>query len=200
MMILKNHINVHLLKWSNFHALKPYIPALSSMLREPKDSKDLQATSWVYGFKKNFKQSSDFKMILEAAAAHFCCDGILPIPPSDPVRQPNSLQRLFGTPILRTEAVETRKYNHHRFLPEHYSRTYEVTPPDGSRFLLVDDVLRTGATMNHFRVTLAGMGLETVPLALGIYYRLPYLEGDSISIFVQKTEVDQVLDEMILEI
>ncbi|HSW38048.1 MAG TPA: hypothetical protein VLL97_00985 [Acidobacteriota bacterium] len=195
---MKHHIR--LLKWANFNALKPYIPAFSALRREPKDSDAAQATAWVYGFKRHFKDADDFRVILEASAAHFGCDGIVPIPPSDPAAQPNSLQRLFGAPIRRTRAVETRKYNHHRFLPNHYQETYEVTPPPGRRFLLVDDILRTGTTMNHFRVTLAGMGRETVPLALGIYYRLPHEAGDSISIFIQKSETDLALDEMILEI
>lgn len=111
---LKHHIR--LLKWANFNALKPYIPAFSALRREPKDSEAAQATAWVYGFKRHFKDADDFRMIIEAAAAHFGCDGIVPIPPSHPEGQPNSLQRLFGTPIRRTRAVETRKYNHHRFL------------------------------------------------------------------------------------
>jgi hypothetical protein len=199
-MNLKHHLQIRLLKWANFNALEPYIPSLGALLRMPKDDKTAQASSRVYGFKKHFKNADDFRMILEAAAVHFACDGIVPVPPSSPDRQPNSLQRLFGTPIKRTREVETRKYNHNRFFPEHYRETYEVAPPEGRRFLLVDDILRTGGTMNHFRVTMAGMGLETVPLALGIYYRLPYTAGDSIVIFVQKTEIDLALDEMILEI
>jgi len=199
-MILNHHSHCRLLKWANFHALKPYIPALSILRNEPRDSAAAQATSWVYEFKAHFKEAEDFRMILEAAAAHFSADAIVPIPPSDPERQPNSLQKLFGMPIRRTEPIETRKYNHHRFLPEHYSRTYEVKPPEGRRVLLVDDVLRTGATMNHFIAAMGRMGFETIPLVLGIYYRLSYVEGDSISIFVRKTEVDEALDEMILKI
>jgi hypothetical protein len=195
---LKHHIR--LLKWANFNALVPYIPAFSALRREPKDSDAVKSTAWVYGFKRHFKDADEFRMILEAAAAHFGCDGIVPIPPSHPDRQPNSLQRLFGEPIRRIEAADSRKYNHHRFLPEHYHRIYEVAPPEGKRFLLVDDILRTGATMNHFRVTLAGMGIETVPMALGLYYRLPCQAGDSLSIFIEKSDVDRALDEMILEI
>jgi len=199
-MILKHHIHCRLLRWANFNALKPYIPALSVLRNEPSDSKAAQATSWVYGFKAHFKEAEDFRMIIEAAAAHFSADAVVPVPPSDPERQPNSLQRLFGMSIRRTERIETRKYNHHRFLSGHYSMTYEMKPPEGRRFLLVDDVLRTGTTMNHFIAAMGRMGFETIPLVLGIYYRLPYEEGDSISIFIRKTDVDEALDEMILKI
>jgi len=199
-MNVTHHLQIRLLRWANFHALGPYIPSLGTLLKLPRDDKGVQASSRVYGFKKHFRNADDFRMLLEAAAIHFSCDGILPVPPSSPDRQPNSLQRLFGMPIRRTREAETRKYNHLRFLPQHYRETYEVAPPEGKRFLLVDDILRTGVTMNHFRVTMAGMGLETIPLALGLYYRLPYTEGDSIGIFVQKTEIELALDEISFEI
>lgn len=197
-LLMKHHIR--LLKWANFNALKPYIPSFSTLRQQPKDSDDVTSTTWVYGFKRHFKDAVDIRVIVQAVAIHFGCDGIIPIPPSRPDRQPNSLQKLFGDPIRRIEAAESRKYNHHRFLPDHYHETYKVTPLEGRRFLLVDDILRTGTTMNHFRVTMAGMGYETAPLALGIYYRLPYEAGDSISIFTEKTEMELSLEKMILEI
>ncbi len=196
--LLKHHI--HLLKWGFHYALKPYIPAFSALRRQPKDSEAVKSTAWIYGFKQHFKNAHDFRLIIEAASRHFDCAGILPIPPSHPDRQPSSLQRLFGTPIGRTKPATTRKYTHHESLPDSYQGTYEIEGIKAGRFLLVDDILRTGMTMNHFRVTLAGMGCETVPLALGIYYRLPYQAADSISIFIQRSETDQALDEMILEI
>lgn len=195
---LKHHIR--LLRWSGHYALKPYIPAFSTLRQEPKDSDAVKSTAWIYGFKRHFKNADDFRMILEATALHFECDGIIPVPPSDPDAQPNSLQRLFGSPITRTKVVEMRKYNHHQSLSDHYPVSYEVGPLEGSRFLLADDILRTGITLNHFRVTLAGMGYATVPLALGIYYKLPYAPGDSISVFAEKSEMDQSLEGMILEI
>jgi hypothetical protein len=196
--LLKHHIRF--LEWGHHYALKPYIPAFSALRQKPKDSEAVKSTAWIYGFKQHFKNADDFRMIIEAAANHFGCAGILPIPPSHPGRQPNSLQSLFGTPIRRTKAAATRKYDHHQSLSDSYQGTYEINSLKGRRFLLVDDILRTGTTMNHFRVTLASMGCETVPLALGIYYRLPYQAADSISIFMQRSETDQALDEMILEI
>jgi len=196
--LLKHH--VRLLKWGHHYALKPYIPALSVLRQAPKDSEAAKATAWIYAFKQHFKSADDFQMIIETAASHFNCDGILPIPPSHPDKQPNSLQKLFGSQIRRIEPAATRKYNHHESLPDSYENTYEIDALEGRRYLLVDDILRTGTTMNHFRVTLAGMGCETVPLALGIYYKLLYQESDSISIFVKKSEMEKALDGMILEI
>jgi len=195
---LKHHIQF--LRWSGHYALKPYIPAFSALRQEPKDGEAAKSTAWIYGFKKHFKNAEDFRVILESAALHFKCDGIIPIPPSDPDTQPNSLQRLFGTPIRRTKAVETRKYNHRQSLSDHYYFSYELEPIAGKCFLLVDDIMRTGITMNHFRVTLARLGYMTVPMALGLYYKHPYTTGDSISVYVEKSEVDHSLEEMILEI
>jgi hypothetical protein len=196
--ILKHHIR--LLRWSGHHALKPYIPAFSTLRQEPRDSDTAKSTAWIYGFKRHFKNADDFRMILEAAALHFKCDGIIPIPPSKPEDQPNSLQRLFGSPIRRIKAVETRKYNHRQSLSDDYYSSYEVEPMNGKCCLLVDGILRTGITMNHFRVTLARMGHMTVPMTLGLYHKHPYTTGDSISIFTEKSEMEMSLEKMIFEI
>jgi predicted amidophosphoribosyltransferase len=158
------------------------------------------ATAWVYGFKQRFKNAEDIRLILEATAAHFNCEGIIPVPPSTPDRQPNSLQRLFNTPIIRTSTAETRKYRHREAIPQNYNMTYDINLPKGKKFLLVDDIIRTGRTLHHFKSALSNMGVDSVPIALGIYYKLPVQINHTISIFSVKSEIDISLDEMMMDI
>jgi hypothetical protein len=195
---MKHHIR--LLVWKDFYGLKPYLPAFSALRQEPKDSEVAVSTAWLYGFKKHFKNSDDVKMIVEALASHFRCDVICPVPPSTPEDQPNSLQRLFGDPIRRIKAAESRKYNHQKQLPDDYAETYEITIARGERILLVDDILRTGITLDHYRKALSDLGMAVVPLALGFYYKLYFQYGDSISIFTEKSEMEMSLEKMIFEI
>ena len=202
-LLLKHH--VRFLVWPGddgfgHYGLKPYIPALGALRQMPKDDETAKATAWVYGFKRHFKNAGDVRLIVEAAATHFGCDGIIPIPPSHPDRQPNSLQKLFGKPIVRIREAETRKYRHRQPIPPDHCETYRLKLPRGKRFLLVDDILRTGRTMDHFRAVLEKSGFEAVSVALGMYYRLPFLPGDSISIYETRSETDMELERLMMEI
>ena len=197
-LVLINHIR--LLQWTEYYALKPYIPSLSVLRQKGNNNEDVKATAWVYGFKQRFKNAQDIRLILEATAAHFNCEGIIPVPPSSPERQPNSLQRLFNMPIIRKSASETRKYRHREPIPPNYNTTYEFNLPKGNKFLLVDDIIRTGRTLSHFKSALSGIGIDSIPVAIGIYYRLPVQTNDTISIFGTKSEIDISLDEMMMEI
>ena len=56
-----------------------------------------------------------------------------------------------------------------------YANSYSVHKDQikGQRVLLVDDVCKTGATLNHFTGALQRAGFEVVRLALGLNYKLP---------------------------
>ncbi len=73
--------------------------------------------------------------------------------------------------IRRTAATAPRKYGH--AAPVDLA-SMEFPPPAsaGGRVLLVDDIGTTGATLTALRNHLAGLGVEAVPLALGLNWRL----------------------------
>jgi hypothetical protein len=54
----------------------------------------------------------------------------------------------------------------------------------------VDDILRTGSTLSHFVSRTGGLGL-----AIGLYYKLPYVLGDSVSIYEQHQNSELIMLE-----
>ena len=178
--------SIRLMSWSGYYGIWPYVARLGSMLQLPKDDFSAQVSNKILRFKQTGKHSDEIKLLISTIAKHFGCDSVLIVPPSDPDKQPSSLQKLFGQKINRIKPVETRKYNHAKPLSDDYSTSYEVKE-DSKKPLIVDDVLRTGKTMCHFASHLGGVGLS-----VGMYYKLPYVLGDSISIFEQKQKSDMI--------
>lgn len=169
--------SVRLLAWSGFFGMWPYIPRLGYMLSAPKDDLTVQMSNKILRFKQSGKHSDEIKLLIMAIAGHFECDAVLAVPPSEPDKQPNSLQKIFGRKINRIKPVETRKYNHNKSLPVDYASSYDISE-NCRRPLIVDDVLRTGSTLKHFVSRLGGLGL-----AVGLYYKLRYVPGNSIHIY-----------------
>lgn len=183
--------SVRLLAWSGCFGMWPYIPRLGYMLSAPKDDLTVQMSNKILRFKQSGKHSDEIKLLVMAIAAHFGCDAVLAVPPSEPDKQPNSLQKIFGRKINRIKLVETRKYNHNKSLPIDYASSYDISE-NCRRPLIVDDVLRTGSTLKHFVSRLGGLGL-----AVGLYYKLPYVPGNSIHIYeaAQNTGLIQIPGE-----
>jgi len=93
------------------------------------------------------------------------------VPGHDP-NQENQLQRLFGASIRRARTVEPRKYNRNQPVEIGSMDFPERKASAGGKVLLVDDVATSGGTLLAIRDHLATMGVEAVPLALGLNWRL----------------------------
>lgn len=190
---------VRLLKWNEIYGFKEYCPTIVYLHSKQPDV-DRQGSQWVYDFKKRGKYRVEVGLLLEALRVHLKCDEAIAIPPSSPDDQPNELQRLLGVRIQRTKEVTTRKFHHTKELCKGYGKSYMVNGVVGPRILLVDDIVTTGRTLNHFREALTKKGFEVEMAALGIHYKRDYRESDSLAVFIQETQAEAELKSLLKEI
>nr|MCU0391396.1 phosphoribosyltransferase [Thermoflexibacter sp.] len=155
----------------NVYGLKIYASLIASFTHD--QPKELEhETRFTYDFKKYMKHANTIKSMITAVANRFSCRCIVAIPPH--TTEPNSLQKLFGNLITRTTEVLPRKYNHKKPLPNDYGTSYHINLeaiPQG-KILLVDDILTSGATINHFAQIFEGKGYEVVKFCIGIDKKL----------------------------
>jgi hypoxanthine phosphoribosyltransferase len=137
-------------------------------LRAMGDTRGALASQRVFRFKSTGESAEVWRRLVEQAAADLGCAAVWVVPGHDPNTE-SHLQRLFGVSIRRARTVERRKY-HHSGPVETNSMDYPASAP--GRVLLVDDVCTTGATMTAIRNHLSTLGIEALPLALGLNWRL----------------------------
>ncbi len=133
----------------------------------------------VYRFKKNGRNAELFSAMIRGVAAHFGCGKIIACPGH--TEEATQLQLLFGSDIIRTAEVQSRKYSHKTAIDYGAeSATLELRCDiAGQRVLFVDDVATTGRTLEFYRRYLKAHGAEEVVcLCLGINDRLKPVEAD----------------------
>lgn len=139
-------------------------------LRAMGDKVGALAAQRVFRFKSEGESADVWRALIEAARAEMACGEIWTVPGHDP-NKTSHLQELFGTSIRRARTVPPRKYGHAAPV-DVGSMDFPPPPADGLPVLLVDDIATTGATLDAIRRHLAGLGVEAVPLALGLNWRL----------------------------
>lgn len=134
------------------------------------DARHASQAQRVYRFKAVGENAGTVKRLMEQAAVDLGCVAVWAVPGHE-AGAVGHLQRLFGTTIKRTRTTERRKYNH-KAPVDVGSLEFPPPPAAGGRVLLVDDVATSGATLLAIRDHLAGLGIEAVPLVLGLNWRL----------------------------
>jgi predicted amidophosphoribosyltransferase len=144
----------------------------SNMHGENSDNTATAGTRLVFNFKKYYPSNKqDFYNLVTIAKHYLKCEQIVCVPGH--TLELNSLQKTFGVTIERIKNSEPRKYNHKKSLPKDYSDTYSIDFTKlQQNILLLDDVLTSGATMNHFRNELQNKGFTVKCLALGIDHKI----------------------------
>jgi hypothetical protein len=153
---------------SGIRGLLPYRSTFR--LRAMGDKRGALAAQRVFRFKKSGESAAVWQRLIEAAAADLGCVAVWAVPGHE-AGAVGHLQGLFGETIRRTRTTEPRKYGHAAPV-DVASMEFPTPPASGGRVLLVDDVATTGATLTAIRDHLAGLGVEAVPLALGLNWRL----------------------------
>jgi hypothetical protein len=153
---------------SGIYGLLPYRSTFRT--RAMGDTVGALAGQRVFRFKQRGESAEVWQRLIELAAGKLGCVEVWAVPGHDPNAE-NQLQRLFGTTIRRARTVEARKYN--RKSPvEVGSMDFPERGASAGPVLLVDDVATSGGTLTAIRDHLATMGVEAVPLALGLNWRL----------------------------
>ena len=134
----------------------------------------IEDSRWVYDFKRNRKHTDEVKAAIDAIAQRFQCADVVAVPGHTPAL--NALQELLGQrssaqPRLTPANTTAKASATARNMPARTAST--KTRSKAPAFYLVDDVCKTGATLNHFTGALQRAGFEVVRLALGLNYKLP---------------------------
>lgn len=153
------------------YGLKIYASLIGSFTHGQDKSLEY-STRFVYNFKKYGKQSERVRQMILAVATHFACDTVVAIPPH--TTDPNEMQKLFGQTIVRTKEVSARKYNHNFPLSDDYANSYHINFEGikGSKILLIDDIVTSGATILHFAQVFENKGFEVIKLGIGLDKKL----------------------------
>jgi len=153
---------------TGIRGLLPYRSTFNARARG--DTREALSSQRVFRFKTQGESSLVWQRLIEAAREDLGCAAVWTVPGHDP-NATSRLQELFGVTIRRARTVPPRKYGHHAPVD---LGSFDFPPPPASagRVLLVDDVCTSGGTLAAIREHLAGLGVEAVPLALGVNPRL----------------------------
>jgi predicted amidophosphoribosyltransferase len=158
-----------LLLSGDVYGLLPY----ESLWRKQAMDRELSdARNFIYRFKTRGINRGLIMELVRKSADTLGCKQIIAIPSSEP--KENQLQRIFGTHIATTGRTDKAKYLEGR-------KDYEGWPLrfsdgiEGTKTLLVDDVVASGKTMDFFARRLMRIeGMEIVKFALAISTRRKY--------------------------
>ncbi len=133
-----------------------------------------QETRFVYDLKKYGANTEIIKKYFLLLQAHFETQTIIAVPAH--TTETNNLQKIYGTIITRIAEVAPRKYNHKQALSEDYSKSYTINfdKLKEKKVLLIDDVVTSGETLNHFAKELQNKGFEVVKFGLGLSHKLSF--------------------------
>jgi phosphoribosylpyrophosphate synthetase len=128
-------------------------------------------TRFVYDFKKYASHRELITNYLTILKSYFDTQSIVAVPSH--TTDINNLQLMVGTVIKRIAESAPRKYNHKVALSKDYENTYQIDfgKLKEKKIILIDDVVTSGETINHFAAALQGRGYEVVKFALGIDYK-----------------------------
>jgi orotate phosphoribosyltransferase-like protein len=128
-------------------------------------------TRFVYDFKKYGSHRELITNYLTILKSYFDTQTIVAVPAH--TTDINNLQLIVGTVIKRIAESAPRKYNHKLALSKDYANTYQIDfgKLKEKKIILVDDVVTSGETINHFADALQAKGYEVVKFALGIDYK-----------------------------
>lgn len=128
-------------------------------------------TRFVYDFKKYASHKELITNYLTILKSYFDTQSIVAVPSH--TTDINNLQLIVGTVIKRIAESEPRKYNHKVALSKDYENTYQIDfgKLKEKKIILIDDIVTSGETINHFAQALQNKGYEVVKFALGIDYK-----------------------------
>ena len=163
----------------NCYGWKEYASLIASNFAQKDEGAEREdrQTRFVYDFKKFGKHGDEIRDYLELLKAYFGVGTVAVVPSHVPVV--NELQKLVGVRVFeRVLEIVPRKYNHKVELAEDYESTYKVHWDllREKKVLVVDDVVTSGVTLNHFAGVLEAKGYEVIRFGLGLNNKLPFEE------------------------
>ncbi|TAH19307.1 MAG: phosphoribosyltransferase [Cytophagales bacterium] len=165
------HFDLLFSESQNVYGLKKYSSLIGSFV-QGKDVSDDYDTRFTYNFKKYGKNKETIKSHLKLIAYYLGIDTIVAIPAH--TAEPNQMQLIYGEVIQRVNEVLPRKYNHDKPIQSNYFESYVVDFKSikGKKIMLLDDVITSGQTMNHFDSVFTAKGFEVVRFSIGIAEKL----------------------------
>lgn len=159
---------------------KEYASLIASNFAQKEEGTEREdrQTRFVYDFKKFGKHGEEIRDYFELLKVYFGVGTVAVVPSHVPVV--NELQKLVGVRVFeRVLESVPRKYNHRIDLAEDYESTYKVHWDllKEKRVLVVDDVVTSGVTINHFAGVLEARGYEVIRFGLGLNNKLPFKEA-----------------------
>jgi orotate phosphoribosyltransferase-like protein len=113
-------------------------------------------------------------MYFDLLKAYFETNSLVIVPAHGTVE--NNLQKNFGSLIKRIAEVSPRKYNHKHPLDKDYAFSYQIdfAKIRDKKVILIDDIVTSGETINHFAEVLQTKGYEVIKFGIGLSHKLTF--------------------------
>jgi hypothetical protein len=123
-------------------------------------------TRFVYDLKKYGANISEITTYFDLLKAYFKTNSLIIVPAHG--SEENNLQKKFGAIIKRITEVSPRKYNHRHPLEKDYSFSYQIdfAQLKDEKVILIDDIITSGETINHFAQALKAKGYEVIKFGI----------------------------------
>lgn len=157
----------------NCYGFKVYSSLLAGNFHKNENFNDTSEkdTRFVYDFKKYGSHRELITNYLTIVKSYFDTQTIVAVPSH--TTDINNLQLIVGSVIKRIATSEPRKYNHKVPLSKEYANSYTIdfSKLKEKKVILIDDIVTSGETINHFAAALQQQGYEVIKFALGIDYK-----------------------------
>lgn len=131
-------------------------------------------TRFVYDLKKYGANISEITTYFNLLKAHFETNSLVIVPAHG--TEENNLQKHFGSLIKRIAEISPRKYNHRHPLDKDYAFSYQIdfAQLKDKKIILIDDIVTSGETINHFAQIFTSKGYEVIKFGIGLSHKLTF--------------------------